>query len=118
MRKALALLAIIVVLVSCSSTRKTTTSGTPSPVTTSPAAANSGNDGSNYEKAIFIDKKNETDGVAEEYKWLRKNYPGYTMISQSLQHKDKKSYDILHIKTKEGEEKNIYFDITQFFGKF
>ena len=75
-------------------------------------------DGSGYEKAIIIDKTNESDGVAAEYKWLREHYPGYTMIRQSLQNKDNKPYDVLSIKTKDGENKDIYFDISNFFGKF
>lgn len=75
-------------------------------------------DGSSFEKAIVIDKKKEVEGVAAEYAWLKQNYPGYSMVKQSLSNKGKKQYDVLVIKTKEGEEKTIYFDITNFFGKF
>ena len=116
MRVIPALIAFAVLFTSCSSTKKTTITAPGASGTTN--VVSSSNDGSSYEKAIFIDKSNESDGVAEEYKWLREHYPGYTLIEQSLQHKDQKSYDVMHIKTKEGDEKHIYFDITKFFGKF
>ncbi len=117
MRLSAVLLAMVVVLASCSSTKKTTATNTVSTSNTTPAA-NSANDGSSFENAIIIKENNEGSGVHAEYEWLKKNYPGYTMISQSLSGKGNKKYDILRIKTKEGEEKSIYFDITQFFGKF
>jgi predicted Zn-dependent protease len=75
-------------------------------------------DGSSYGKAIVVKAKNETKGIAAEYKWLQENYPGYKLRSQSLDSKDKKHYDIMHITTKDGDEKSIYFDITHFFGKW
>ncbi len=118
-------IAFIFLLASCSSTKKTTSgtsSGTGSPVTTASSSTTSttsaAKDGSSYETAIVIKEKNESTGVAAEYKWLKANYPGYTLSRQSLQHKNGKSYDVMDIVTKDGEEKKIYFDITGFFGKF
>ncbi len=111
------LLVVAFLFTSCSSTKKTT-GPVASPAAATSKTVSSSGDGSDYDKAIVIDKKNESAGVAEEYKWLREHYPGYTLIKQSLKHKDGKSYDVMNIKTKEGEEKNIYFDITNFFGKF
>ena len=63
-------------------------------------------------------EKNESTGVDAEYLWLKKNYPGYKLKQQSLNFHNKKPYDILSIETKEGEEKEIYFDISNFYGKF
>jgi len=40
------------------------------------------------------------------------------MGSQSLVFKNNKPYDILSIKTADGTEKKIYFDISNYFGKF
>ena len=108
-------LAFAMLVSSCSTTKKSTSN---SQTVNSSTVSNPEADGSSFEKAIIINKKNETDGVAEEYKWLREHYPGYTFRSQSLNYKDKRSYDILKIKTQSGEEKSIYFDITNFFGKF
>lgn len=110
------LLAILAIFAaSCSPSKKTSD---PSRNNIKTTVDNNDNDGSSFEKAIVINKSNERDGVAEEYNWLRTHYPGYTMISQSLSSKKNKQYDILKFKTKEGEEKQIYFDITKFFGKF
>lgn len=75
-------------------------------------------DGLSYEKAIVIMEKTESKGVSAEYDWVKKHYPGYKLNSQSLNIKDKKYFDILKIKTKEGEDLELYFDISNFFGKF
>ncbi len=107
MRTLLVCLVLSLSIYSCSSSKQAS----------SPVAVNSTNDGSSYEKAIVINAKNEQKGVAAEYEWLRNNYPGYKLIKQSLQSKGQKHYDAMLIKTKQGEEKTIYFDITNFFGK-
>ena len=73
-------------------------------------------DGSSYENAIFITEKTESSGVAAEYKWLREHYPGYKLKKQELDHSGGKPYDLMYIKTSSGEEKIIYFDISNFFG--
>ncbi len=117
MRLSAVLLAMVVVLASCSSTKKTSGKLTP-PTATSSEASSSANDGSSYEKAIVIDKTNESEGVAAEYKWLRENYPEYMVTGQSLQQNNKKRYDVIHTKAKDGTKRDFYFDITKFFGKF
>jgi len=76
------------------------------------------NTGFSYQNAIVIKEKTETSGVKSEYKWLEENYPGYKMIRQTLNFKGKKPYDILKIKTAEGQTLEIYFDISNFYGKF
>lgn len=121
MRLVIFFFAVAVFSASCSSTKRTTTSATSPAATASKESSTSDQavaDGSSFEKAIVILKKNTMEGIAEEYKWLKENYPGYTFISQSLTHKGNKSYDILTIQTKDGEKKSVYFDITGFFGKF
>jgi hypothetical protein len=74
--------------------------------------------GTSFTDAIIVDENTETAGVAAEYKWLKANYPGYSLISQSLVYNEGKPYDVMDIKTASGEEKKIYFDISNFFGKF
>lgn len=81
-------------------------------------SSNSEADGSSYEKAIVIKEKTETAGVHAEYAWIKEHYPGYQMVNQSLMNKDKKPYDVINIKTSSGQAKAIYFDISNFFGKF
>lgn len=75
-------------------------------------------DGSSFEKAIVIKANKDMAGVAEEYAWIRANYPGAKTKGQSLVNKENKAYDILKIVTADGTEKSIYFDITNSFGKF
>ena len=75
-------------------------------------------DGSSYEKAIIIRQETEKAGVDAEYVWIGAKYPGYKMLGQSLTQKDGKPYDILDIKTASGEKVTVYFDISNFFGKW
>ncbi len=82
-------------------------------------SVNSGErDGSSFEKAIIVEEKTESAGVDAEYKWLAQHYPGYKLQQQSLLMNSGKSYDKMHIKTAQGEVKDIYFDISNFFGKW
>lgn len=75
-------------------------------------------DGTTYERAVVIIEKTETKGVKAEYKWLSEKHPGYTFISQKLLTKSDKPYDLILIKTHKGEKTEVYFDISNFFGKF
>lgn len=71
-----------------------------------------GDAGTSFETAIVV------DNVAQEYQWVRDNYPGLDFQQQSLNSEGNKYYDILNYKDKAGVEYNFYFDITSFFGKF
>ncbi|MEO6522338.1 MAG: hypothetical protein ABIN91_11710 [Mucilaginibacter sp.] len=75
-------------------------------------------DGSSFDRAIVIMETSERTGTPAEYVWLHKNYPGAKVKSQSLNYHNKKPYDILHIANAEGVALDIYFDISNFFGKF
>ena len=104
-------------LTSCSHSKKATSnSGTT--ISSGNPSDNAANDGSSYEKAIVIEETSETKGVSAEYAWLKKQYPGHKVISQSLSQKGGKPYDILRIETADGTKKEVYFDISNFFGKF
>lgn len=70
-----------------------------------------GTSGTSFEDAIIV------NSVPEEYQWLREHYPGYKLIQQSLVFDEEKPYDILEFKTADGRKKEIYFDISGFFGK-
>ncbi|MEI9945401.1 MAG: hypothetical protein WDN26_14435 [Chitinophagaceae bacterium] len=92
MRTISLLLAFTVFIISCSPSKKSTSGdGNTTSATTSD---NSGNDGSSFEKAIVINESGESKGVAAEYKWVRENYPGSTVMGQSLGSKGSKHYDI------------------------
>lgn len=67
-------------------------------------------DGSSFEKAVKV------KSVREEYQWLRKHYPSYAMIKQTLVFNDNSPYDVLFIEI-DGVKKKVYFDISSFYGK-
>ena len=75
-------------------------------------------DGASFEKAIILLVKTETVGVHAEYEWIGVHYPGYKRGMQSLSTYKKKPFDIISITTAEGKELDIYFDISNFYGKF
>jgi hypothetical protein len=114
MKKILILFTFVCLLVSCSTTKKISDNTTDQNST----SVKSDHDGSSYDKAIIIKEKTESAGIAAEYAWLRNNYPGYTFKRQSLNYQKEKPYDILNIVTSQGEEKSIYFDISNFFGNY
>ena len=119
------LFAMLVISISCAGCAhsKKISSSSDSSATTANSTGDSptsseAKDGSSYEKAIFIEEKSETKGVHAEYEWIKKNYPGSKVMGQSLSYKDKKPYDVIHIETAAGDKKDIYFDISGFYGKW
>lgn len=91
---------MLLLVIGCSSAKSTSDAG----------AAD--RDGSSMQKAIIV------NSVDAEYDWIRSHYPGSKVTSQALLHSGKKSYDLLSFTTESGEKKDVYFDITSFFGKF
>ena len=74
--------------------------------------------------AIIVQADSETSGVRQEYAYIAtlKCADGtgvYRMTQQALLNKDGHAYDLLSVKCSIGDEKrDIYFDITSFFGKY
>jgi len=97
-------LVFLMLFVSCASSHKVTDA--------------SQRDGSSYDKAIVIEEKNESTGVKAEYNWLTLHYPGYISESQTLSYHNKHPFDILNIKTSTGTPRKVYFDISNYFGKW
>jgi len=108
---------VVILFVACHSSKKVSTANVKTEQTAT-TPENPDADGSSYEKAIVIQEKSEMPGVDAEYAWLKKQYPGYKMQSQKLISYNKKPYDILNIVTADGEKKAVYFDISNFYGKF
>lgn len=78
-----------------------------------------GGDGSSIEQAVVIENaKNEEEGVDAEAKWIRKVHPGWRKGNQALLNEKGKSYDQIEYATPDGKTMTVYFDITDFFGKF
>lgn len=74
-------------------------------------------DGLSFERAIPILAESSAEGVPKEYEYLRRHYPGWRRTRQALLRHEGRSYDRLTIVSPAGETKDIYFDITSFFGK-
>jgi uncharacterized lipoprotein NlpE involved in copper resistance len=75
-------------------------------------------DGSTIEKAIIINVKTEEDGTNFEYSWIRQHHPGYRMLQQALLFCKKIPYDRIDILDRQGNRVEIYFNISEYFGKF
>lgn len=68
-----------------------------------------GRDGSSFDKAVIA------YSVRAEYKWIDRVYPGSQLLSQVSTEHQGIMYDKVSIKTKEGTEKDVYFDISKFY---
>lgn len=76
-------------------------------------------EGSSIEKAVIVkNAKDETEGVAAESKWARKVHPRWMKGNQALLENNGKYYDRIEYQTPDGKTETIFFDITEFFGKF
>ena len=108
-------LGLVIFLGACSSAKKTTSAKNVSSHKVTRSDVLKG--GTSFENAIVIRVEKESTGVAEEYKWLAQSYPGYSTIRKTQSSKGNRHFDIIRIKTRNGQEKDIYFDTTSFFGK-
>jgi len=81
-----------------------------------------GGDGTSFENAVIIKAKTTSEGISKEYMFISMFYGNrdkdWELIMQSLQEHNNKSFDVIEIKLKNGEVKEVFFDITNFFGKF
>lgn len=107
MRLMLAALLTTALLAGCAST----------PIQDPASSSVAARDGSSVANAVIIRAPSEAAGVAAEYQWIAERFPGYTRKTQSLLQVRGHFYDALEIVTASGEERTLYFDITDFFGK-
>jgi tetratricopeptide (TPR) repeat protein len=83
-----------------------------------PQARRASEDGTTIETAIVISAKTESQGMAAETNWIKRNLPGWKLSTQSLvSGEDDRQYDLFNLNGPNGAKKSIYFDITAFFGK-
>lgn len=83
----------------------------------SPEKLTSQGDGSSADLAVDLSAaRTEFEGIQAEKVWLNQHYPGARVKSQSLI-AGKKMMDLLTIVLPSGEEREVYFDISSFFGK-
>ena len=70
-----------------------------------------GRDGSSFENAVIV------GSVRAEYLYIDRTFPGSNIISQMVTDNNGNPYDIVTITTKDGQEKDIIFDISKFYRK-
>ena len=115
--KILILFLATTILFSCSSSKKSSqnvglSKGFP---TSTPKPTD---DGLSYSTAIVITEKTETTGVRAEYKWIGEHYSDYKVKGQALTTHDNKPFDVITITLSNGKDLDLYFDISNYFGKF
>ena|SRR5437867_2482637 len=76
-----------------------------------------GGAGESRDTAVIIRGANsDWAGVAAEYYWIRRRYPGYRPVRQAVI-TGGRSYDLIVIRSWYGRRRFIYFDIAPFLGK-
>ena len=68
-------------------------------------------DGSSPTAAIRV------GSVREEYEWVGRNLPGFELQMQALAHVGGKPFDVLTLRGPDGTTRQVYFDISSFFGQ-
>jgi hypothetical protein len=68
-------------------------------------------DGSSPERAIRV------RSIAEEYRWIQDNLPTHRLACQGLLQHAGRMYDLLTLRSEMGDEREVYFDISDFYGK-
>jgi len=76
-----------------------------------------GGNGSSLDDAITISDCSHFEGVDQEYIVLKKRFGNYKLIKQSLIEESGRIYDFLEIKLEDGNKMEVYFEITDFFGR-
>jgi hypothetical protein len=62
--------------------------------------------GSTRETAVVVTSAREEDD------WLHEHYPGFTVILQQTVNEDTSSFDVVTLRSDDGVEFEVYFDIT------
>ena len=113
MKTASALFIVISIALACSPPKKATPKADLPTVTRADKLVG----GTSFSDPVVIMVQDERTGLDEEYKWLSNNFPGYALIRRTHVIRSSRHYDIVRIKTKQGQVKDIYFDSTRFSGK-
>ena len=80
------------------------------------STAYGGGDGSSCAQAVVVHATNEMAGVRAEYGWIADKYPGYERGAQALIQCNDRPADKIHVRTADGRELELFFDISQYFG--
>ena len=82
----------------------------------------SGGSGSSLTDAVIINASSSVVGIAMEHSWLAgkfgKENDDWSLGVRMTTSENGRHFDVFRITLKTGVQISIYFDITQFFGKF
>jgi hypothetical protein len=70
-----------------------------------------GRDGSTFDKAVIV------GSVRAEYLYIDRTFNGASIMTQIMKEHNGKPYDIVTIRSEEGVEQDVYFDISKFYRK-
>lgn len=127
MKKIVASILLLITILSCTSTHKTSSDSPAKYWSKEPNIENviyEGGDGKSPESAIMIkNAKNERNGVAAEYAYIAKKsgvkFVDWKPIGQSTITQSGRKIDLVKIQLiKTDEMVSFYFDISEFYGKF
>ena len=76
-----------------------------------------GSGSSEQEAVIILGAESELEGVDAEYEFIQSLHTEFELDSQTFLEKRNKKYDILTVKLPGGSKKDIWFDITDFYGR-
>jgi hypothetical protein len=92
------------------------TSG-PRPAQFLPTTVYSGGDGSSIEQAVVVMADSEQAGVRRENEWIFARYGKFRKTGVGLATVEQRKFDAIRVELADHSEKEIFFDITSFFGK-
>ena len=87
--------------------------------------------GSSFETAVVLEAKTQAEGVAAQGGWIEKNLPGarpapppksaageeVVSFGQEVIQHEGKLYSVRHLQMPDGAIRDVYFDISGYFGK-
>ena len=82
-----------------------------------PTSIYSGGDGSSVEDAVAVMANSEDEGVDRENQWIFARYGEFKKTGVGLATVGPRKYDVIRVELADHSEKEIFFDITSFFGK-
>jgi hypothetical protein len=82
-----------------------------------PTTVYSGGDGSSLEQAVVVMADTEPSGVLRENEWIFARYGKFRKTGVGLATVEQRKFDVIRVELADHSEKEIFFDITSFFGK-
>ena len=76
-----------------------------------------GNGSSKGQAIIILGAESELEGVDAEFEFIQRLYSDFELDSQTFLGEENKKYDILTVKLSDGTKIDVWFDISDFYGR-